>query len=478
MRIPQSHDYTRHYIAACALSLRHFVTSHDESRCFYYLREVARSIAARKDILDRYDISVQERKIASSLGAPSIFGYHLSNVLKSLTTTDIAALSGEIPLTDRAAELDRLSLGEFLDQHVECKDTKELIGAVSGLEVWWDIALTMFIRDELAENGEGLEEIVGGTDLLPSTLVKTSRLIEDGNLELNREVTSISLEGDRVRLGVQKVETRKVKTDEGEVWGVIKVEPPKEEVADYVICTIPFSVLRGMKLEKLSHHKMSAIRNLHYESSTKVLLNCKERFWESQLGIYGGASLSDQITRATYYPSDHAPPFVRSPLPESAPSTPDEGPIFRGLFTRSIPDEKQQSKRPLMKSGEEKPAGPGVLVGSYNWGRDARRLGTLLPLERAETVVRVLRNFPGHGKIDEHLDRSQDWYETMCWDEYPWSRGAFCFMKPNDLRYYYHAAIAPEGNLHFAGEHCSLDQAWIQGAIKSALRAIEEIVKK
>jgi monoamine oxidase len=34
----------------------------------------------------------------------------------------------------------------------------------------------------------------------------------------------------------------------------------------------------------------------------------------------------------------------------------------------------------------------------------------------------------------------------------------------------------PEGDLHFAGEHTSLDTGWIHGAVASSLRAVREIV--
>ena len=38
-----------------------------------------------------------------------------------------------------------------------------------------------------------------------------------------------------------------------------------------------------------------------------------------------------------------------------------------------------------------------------------------------------------------------------------------------------HAIVAPEGRIHFAGEHASLTHAWIQGAIESGVRAAAEI---
>lgn len=35
--------------------------------------------------------------------------------------------------------------------------------------------------------------------------------------------------------------------------------------------------------------------------------------------------------------------------------------------------------------------------------------------------------------------------------------------------------VAPEGRILFAGEHCSLYHAWIQGALESGIRAAQQI---
>ena len=35
--------------------------------------------------------------------------------------------------------------------------------------------------------------------------------------------------------------------------------------------------------------------------------------------------------------------------------------------------------------------------------------------------------------------------------------------------------VKPEGRIHFAGEHCSLYHAWIQGALESGIRAARAI---
>jgi monoamine oxidase len=35
--------------------------------------------------------------------------------------------------------------------------------------------------------------------------------------------------------------------------------------------------------------------------------------------------------------------------------------------------------------------------------------------------------------------------------------------------------VRPEGRILFAGEHCSLYHAWIQGALESGIRAAQQI---
>jgi monoamine oxidase len=453
MRIPAGHDFTRYYLTLTGLTadLRPFVTAHKNLNCFYHLRGEVRRMREAAPVLDRYHLSAFERQIASKFVPPAIFGFHLDNTLKSLNEDDRAALFGEQFQTDRVAELERQSLGEFLRRRVESDDARELVGASTGLEVWWEMAITMFLRDEIVGTGLGLQELAGGLDRLPTELAGK---LPPNTIRYNTEVVSIDLAESGVRLRTRPTDPN--------AWDCPPTDQaPQEETADFVVCTIPFGVLRRMDVRGFSPLKMRAIRNLNYASSTKVLLHCKERFWE--LGpvadrIFGGASMSDGISRATYYPSDHAAP------PPPAFGEPERREGFRSLATAfAAPDE-------VVGQGATDGPGPGVLVGSYNWGRDARRLGALPVRERADAVIDVIRNF--HPEIDKYVDDAGGMY----WDDFRWSRGAFCFMQPGDLRDYYHDAIRPEGRVHFAGEHCSMDQGWIQGATMAGVRAVEEIV--
>jgi hypothetical protein len=56
------------------------------------------------------------------------------------------------------------------------------------------------------------------------------------------------------------------------------------------------------------------------------------------------------------------------------------------------------------------------------------------------------------------------------WHDDPYAGGAFAMFEPSQQTLLYEHIIAPEGRIHFAGEHASLRHAWIQGAIESGLR--------
>ncbi len=452
MRIPASHDYTRHYIQEMGLQLRPFITAHKTLSPFYFIKGIRTTIKdAPKNLFPLFALSPTEQFVAAAAVAPAVMGLQFADLIASLTTADKQALFSEGPMTESVAQIERTSLGEFLEAHAHGPDTRELIGVTTGLEVWWDKALSMFLRDEIVNTGDGLEEIVGGTDLLPSTLAQK---IPQKAISLNVEITGIEA-GDQPKLKVMSQEN-----------GQGTVE------ADYVLCTIPFPVLRRIELVQFSTRKLRAIRDINYASSTKVLLHCKQRFWELNNGIFGGASLSDLITRSTYYPSDNV--AARPPQPLHLLAELDGTETMTAQRSRLASRSINTTFALASTQGRqlELSSGPGVLVGSYNWGRDARRLGELQPVNRAECVIRTLTNI--HPEIRDSVDDAA----SMFWDENKWAGAAFSFMRPNDMRDYYVDAIAPEGRVFFAGEHCSMDQAWMQGAAISALRAVEDIVSR
>ncbi len=453
MRIPEAHDHTRYYAKeVCKLDFRRFVNDHDDDDAFYDIRGIrSKHKEALEKLIPKLDLTLGERElieraIANDESLLVLLGTPFVSLLEDIKSKqeDLEALFAKSPITRRIKELDKLSLGDFLRSFVNSQDALDLIGAITALEVWWNKAVTMFLRDEISQepresNQTGLlDEIVGGLDKLPTTLAKK---LPENVIKYDTEVISIENQPEKIQIVLRNTK------DKNDI---------KSIDCDYVICTIPFAVLRRIKLGGLSEAKNRAIRNLGYASSIKVLLHCRQRFWETKYKIIGGGSQTDLINRSIYYPSDN---FRPTRIRKTSKTKGLHSSFVR--YDREVIDENVSN-------------GPGVLLGSYSWGADARRLGTLAHKKREEVVKKVISNF--HPEIME--EGMVDDSASMFWDEYDWAGGAFCFMNPGDFTEYYEDTISPEGNLFFAGEHCSLDQGWIQGAIISALRTIKDVIQK
>src|ERR1700743_2554400 len=81
---------------------------------------------------------------------------------------------------------------------------------------------------------------------------------------------------------------------------------PMTASADWLICTIPVSILSQIPIT-VGPKLKAAINNLSYSSSAKVGLQFKRRFWEEDEQIYGGITSTDQPNRSTRHP---APPHL------------------------------------------------------------------------------------------------------------------------------------------------------------------------
>lgn len=460
MRFPKEHDHTRHYAKDCGLSFREFVNHHNEPNSLYFIKGILTQKSAWDlKLLPELNLTDFEKwmihndhgfipKEAKHAHLLNLLVYPLELIKHKVLNSqpDLNAILGLGSLTNGIEEIDKISLGDYLRRFNTSADAIELVGSITGLESWWDKALSMFVRDELAASErlkdqglkQGIDEIVGGTDLLPKGMVKKLKAL-GVEIRTKHEVFSINKQKSHIQLGILNNGTKTLHD------------------FDFVICTLPFSILRKISLAGLSEVKISAIRNLTYASSAKVLINTKSRFWEhTPYNINGGASQTDLINRQVYYPSDNVKP--KSRVSEKV----SQFKSVHGLVQDS-------EKAGLIVDPNTI---PGVLVGSYVWGQDARRLGALDCEERANVVIDAISKM--HPEIIE--DGMVKDHASISWDGYKYSNGAFCFMKPGDFSNFYQGAISPEGNLFFAGEHCSLDNGWIQGAIVSSLQAVEDLV--
>jgi monoamine oxidase len=199
---------------------------------------------------------------------------------------------------------------------------------------------------------------------------------------------------------------------------------------DYVLCTIPFFILKKIELSGFDEQKLASIHNTVYCPATKVGFHCAEPFWEKE-GIRGGASFSGEGIRQTYYPSV-----------------------------------------------KFNPAKGSALLASYTIGDDAEPLDIMSDEQRCSYVKD--RSSHIHPEINAPgmvVDAA-----TMAWGNYKWGGGGCSIPWGGDLsgevdhHLNYLEAARPQNRLFFAGEHCSRFPAWLQGSIESALASIYEIV--
>lgn len=212
----------------------------------------------------------------------------------------------------------------------------------------------------------------------------------------------------------------------------------KRECFDYIICTIPFSSLRNVKIDPLfSDIKMRAIREVNYISSQKTLLLCRERFWEKD-GINGGGSYTDLPIASIWYPSDHV--------------------------------QNQNKSEKLWRE-------PGVLVGSFNFNLDTTRLTNQPKGRQFNEIKREIEEV--HGLNQGYLDGIVADHKTVNWDEQPTIRGALCFFSPEQKRFFSYGMALPEynGRVFFAGEHISAVHRWMQGALQTGMLAANSLVQ-
>ncbi|HKP82694.1 MAG TPA: FAD-dependent oxidoreductase [Pyrinomonadaceae bacterium] len=181
--------------------------------------------------------------------------------------------------------------------------------------------------------------------------------------------------------------------------------------ADVVLCTIPFSVLSRIELPALSERKQDVIKRTRYDAVSRVYLQTKNRFWEEK-GLSGFA--------------------------------------FKGAIEIWQPTWSQPGPR-------------GILM-TYARPGEAERITRL---KESERIAVTLKQLDG---IFDGLRASFERGASKCWTEDEWSRGAWAFVGFDFL-----TAAAPDGRIHFAGEHLSPWVSWMQGALSSGLRAVREI---
>jgi monoamine oxidase len=390
MRIPRVHDLTLAYCDLFGLELRPFLMGNPKGLVHVAGERMTAEEAGLEP--DRLGFEVADHERGRTFGD---LWDEATRDLREMLDRDGPSAWDEI-----VHQYDQYSLREFLILKGFSEGAIEMYGVMNFVEADMNNAVIEELREDLGRAFEDMQEIVGGMDQLPRAFY--SQLQE--RIRFGAEVFAVEQDSDGV--------TVHFKTEAGRYT----------ERADYAICAIPFSVLRQVEvLTPFSREKQRAVRQLNYSASTKVLFQVRERVWETDDGIFGGATVTDLPIRRINYPTPD-------------PSTPR-----------------------------------GVLLASYTWSQDAARWGAMDEETRQEEALQdVSRIHP----------RIRDVYEvgaSHAWDNDRFANGAFALFQPEQQTQLQADIVRPEGRIHFAGEHCSLHHAWIQGALESGIRAAQAI---
>lgn len=196
----------------------------------------------------------------------------------------------------------------------------------------------------------------------------------------------------------------------------------EEYWGDRVIVTVPLPVLNKIQfIPALSGVKQEAANGgFRYGSASRVYLQTNERFWESE-GLNG---------------------YARTDWPEE-----------------------------IWHPTVDQPSARGILL-TYVFGDRAREIDATGNKERILGLIdRWKTVFRG---LDTHVELGA----SHSWNQYEWSLGAYASPTRSQRATFDGHLRAPEGRIHFAGEHISDYHAWMQGALQSGLRVVGEIQRQ
>lgn len=194
----------------------------------------------------------------------------------------------------------------------------------------------------------------------------------------------------------------------------------RTSTGDASIVTIPLPVLKNIELD-ISEDLERVIPKVPYNTVTKVGIQYKRRFWETDENIYGGVSYTDLPMGQMSYTADR-------------------------MFS----------------------TGKGMVMGAYTFGEYGKKLGDLSPSQRVQEVLRQ------NAKIHSQATAEFDGGVSLSWHKIPWAQGGYSLWDDESRKSIYPTLVARHHRVMLAGEHTSYLPGWMEGSVRSTQTAIEE----
>jgi monoamine oxidase len=321
-----------------------------------------------------------------------------SFLLGTLTAPDNPLTDSSDWINSRHKSID-VSLADFLRSRGATEETLRLINVAPNTN---DIETTSALW--ALRNAQRRRDSKGGR--LLTTAGGNSRLIEKmgaavkGTINLARPVQSIRSTDDRVEIACEG----------GTVFE-----------AEFCVVTVPFSVLRHIRIEPaLSGPQLEAVNQLPYTAISKYNFVPRHPFWEED-GLPVSMWTDTIIERV--FPNRDADGEVRS-------------------------------------------------LTCWVDGANALSLDAMAEDEQLHTVLSELARIrPATKDALEHV-------KSVSWGNDPWARGAYAHYAPGQVTGLKPAMAQPWKRLHFAGEHTAITSPGIESAVESAQRASKEIIQR
>jgi monoamine oxidase len=199
----------------------------------------------------------------------------------------------------------------------------------------------------------------------------------------------------------------------------------REVQADWCVCTLPLTILSQIPVN-VSAPMKAAIDAVPYASAVKFGLQFSRRFWEEDDHIFGGISYTNLPIRQISYPSTN------------------------------------------YNAG-----GKGVLLGGYTFdGANSYEFTAMTPAERVRRAVDYGAQI--HPQYRTEFENGV----SVAWHRSPFTLGCAGDWSDEARIAHYDDLCQIDGRIVLAGEHASYIPAWQEGAILSALDAIQRLHKR
>jgi monoamine oxidase len=192
--------------------------------------------------------------------------------------------------------------------------------------------------------------------------------------------------------------------------------------ARHVVCSIPFGVLRRLKLEPpLAGPQGEAVNTLCAQPITQVYLRARRPFWE------------------------------------------DDG-YAASLYTDSLPG---------MLAAVRSSTDPATITHLTSWviGDHARQIDALDPSEAGRRVIQAIE------QIRPAAAGQLELVGLHSWGADPYAGGAWAYFQPGQIRRFAAGMANRRGNLHFCGEHLALASRGMEGAMETAETAAADVLR-